>query len=725
MQKKSISEYLSEVSPGTLHFGGARMAMLEIEAGYWSIRRQIEALIGTRLTNSVLQQAGANGGASFARSMGSAASAAEQRQLFESCLLAYQAGGFGQFDIETAEWPIGKVVVRGRDAFEAWSAKRHEHTVEEAICAYTSGVLVGFVNVISDRQDVVCVERECMSMGAEACVFELLPADQAREQAVVAFTPDPSLGRRINLLEMLFDRMPMGIAVINRDYKIVRVNPTWAAFIEQYTPSEAWQVVPGAFLFDLEPGTEDVLIPLFERVFTGETVRQDAVHLESKGRESFWDIVLAPLFEGDRVAALLNVSIDATERVQINRTLEQRVEERTQEAKRRQEIAESLRDIIRMINSNLPLDTFLDRAVQLAAERMDAAACALHRFDVSNRIISQLTNYGMPDAFPKGDARRFEDLKLLGGIDYLAASFQRKPTYTNYPPLPQRVAEIERDASLPEAIKQKRIALRERFAASLSVPLFIQEEIYGGMVFYYTEPQKFSDEQVQLALTFAEQVALAIENAQLSQQVRRSAVQAERSRLARDLHDAVTQTLFSASLIAEVLPKLWERDAQMGREKLEELRALTRGALSEMRTLVLELRPGMLVEVDLGDLMRHLANAFTGRTRLPANLTVNGSSDPPLGVKETFYRVAQEALNNVAKHADASQVSIHLERSEFEAQLIVQDDGRGFDMSATTAENLGLRIMRERAEGAGARLNIQSDPREGTRIELFWRQEQE
>jgi signal transduction histidine kinase len=133
----------------------------------------------------------------------------------------------------------------------------------------------------------------------------------------------------------------------------------------------------------------------------------------------------------------------------------------------------------------------------------------------------------------------------------------------------------------------------------------------------------------------------------------------------------------------------------------------------------------MLVEVDLGDLMRHLANAFTGRTRLPANLTVNGSSDPPLGVKETFYRVAQEALNNVAKHADASQVSIHLERSEFEAQLIVQDDGRGFDMSATTAENLGLRIMRERAEGAGARLNIQSDPREGTRIELFWRQEQE
>ncbi len=720
MSKDDISRFLSETSSGVLKFGAVRMALLDIESGFWSIRRQVEALIGSRLTNSVFQQAGANGGASFATSFGTPQSVAEQGQLFESCLQAYQTAGFGHFEIENTQWPIGRVVVLGRETFEAWMMQRHGQQADGAACAYTAGVLVGFVNVVSGRRDVVCIEHKCQAKGDAYCKFELLPVSDSSNQSVVSFTPDPMLGRQINLLEMLFERMPMGIAVIDRDFNLVRCNPTWAAFIDQYTPSRAVQVVPGANLFDLEPGTEDVILPLFERVFKGETIRQDSVRIESGGIASFWDIVLSPLYEGEQVVGLLNVSIDATERVQVYQTLEQRVDERTRELERKRQIAESLRDIIGMINANVPLETFLERAVKLAAQHLEASACALHRFDLENQLIFQMASYGLTNISPKGSMRPFGMLKYSGGDSYLQYTLQRKPTFGNYPPLPERVDEIMRDATIPDEIKAYRIALREAFAGALSVPLFIQDEVYGGMVFYYDTLQRFSDEQVQLALTFAEQVALAMENDRLREQVEQVAVATERNRLARDLHDAVSQALFSASLIADVLPKLWERDPEIGKQKLDELRLLTRGALSEMRTLLLELRPASLVEIDLGDLLRHLTNAFIGRTRVPVDLTIEGQIDPAPEIKEVFFRVAQEALNNISKYAEAMQVSVRLERDEKQMQLEVRDDGVGFRLQDISAESLGLGIMRERANAIAAKLEIQSEIGKGTKIRLFW-----
>ena len=154
--------------------------------------------------------------------------------------------------------------------------------------------------------------------------------------------------------------------------------------------------------------------------------------------------------------------------------------------------------------------------------------------------------------------------------------------------------------------------------------------------------------------------ALAIENAQLYERAQELAVVEERQRLARDLHDAVTQTLFSASLIAEVLPALWESDQHEGRELLKKLWQLSRGALAEMRALLLELRPAALVESRLDDLLRQLGEAFTGRTDVPVKVTVEGECRLPADVHIALYRIAQEALNNVAKHAQASQVNVSL-----------------------------------------------------------------
>ncbi len=258
----------------------------------------------------------------------------------------------------------------------------------------------------------------------------------------------------------------------------------------------------------------------------------------------------------------------------------------------------------------------------------------------------------------------------------------------------------------------------------MGIPLLVRDRVIGMLSLDHNQPNYYSPQQADLALAFANQVAVAMENARLYEQAESTAVTAERQRLARDLHDAVTQTLFSASLIAEVLPRLWERNQEEGRRRLAELRELTRGALAEMRTLLLELRPTALTEASLGDLLRQLAEAVTGRARVPITLTVEGKCPLPPDVQVAFYRIAQEALNNIAKHAEASQAAVSLSCQPEKVELRISDDGRGFVVTGISPDHLGLGIMRERANAIGATLDIKSEPGHGTQIVVTWSGEQ-
>lgn len=207
---------------------------------------------------------------------------------------------------------------------------------------------------------------------------------------------------------------------------------------------------------------------------------------------------------------------------------------------------------------------------------------------------------------------------------------------------------------------------------------------------------------------------------ELAKKAADEAVTADRTRLARDLHDAVTQTLFSASLTADVLPDLWEMDVEEAKKSTEELRQLTRGALAEMRTLLLELRPATLTQTRLNDLIKQLCEALVGRSRLPITLTVEGECQLPPEVQIAFYRIAQESLNNVFKYARATQVEVKLHLSQSCVHLETCDNGIGFDMSTVKPTSLGMRIMRERADAIGAHLNINSSPGAGTCVEVTW-----
>ena len=215
------------------------------------------------------------------------------------------------------------------------------------------------------------------------------------------------------------------------------------------------------------------------------------------------------------------------------------------------------------------------------------------------------------------------------------------------------------------------------------------------------------------------EVALAVES--MAQRLDEHAAQEERNRLARDLHDSITQALFAAALKAEAMaeePALPEDVAATA----EQVRRLTRGALAQMRTLLLELRSDGCGEIPIDHLLRNTVEAMESRTSVVVDLRLRGDGVPAGELHSAVYRVTQEALNNVARHARARHVIVELESGADQVRLMVHDDGCGFDSGAEApAGHLGLRSMQERAAEAGADLRVLSAPGEGTLVILEWR----
>jgi PAS domain S-box-containing protein len=205
----------------------------------------------------------------------------------------------------------------------------------------------------------------------------------------------------------------------------------------------------------------------------------------------------------------------------------------------------------------------------------------------------------------------------------------------------------------------------------------------------------------------------------LRQQAVALAAGEERSHLARELHDSVTQALFSMTLLTRSIELLMTRDPAEATAKLASLRELQRDALAEMRSLIFELRPGRLADDGLVHALRTHSAAVQGRIGLPIVFAADDLDRLPLDTEEALYRIAQEALHNVVKHAGAQQVRLTLTRDRDEICLSVEDDGAGFDPTRVDeTAHLGLAGMRSRAEKIGARLEVRSRKGHGTRIEV-------
>jgi signal transduction histidine kinase len=256
----------------------------------------------------------------------------------------------------------------------------------------------------------------------------------------------------------------------------------------------------------------------------------------------------------------------------------------------------------------------------------------------------------------------------------------------------------------------------------LGVPIVAKGEVVGA--FYLTDKKGgqralFTEADEQLIELLAAHAAVAIENARLYERSRELTIVEERNRLARELHDAVSQSLFSVSLTAEAAAQLVGSDPERARDQLAIVRDLTRTAMDEMRSLIFELRPAELGEDGLASTLRKHVHVLRSVYGKEINLEVDGQRPLRPEVEKEVFRIAQEALANALKHARPERVEVSLRLPDGRLRLAVVDDGAGFDPASPRAgKRLGLSSMRERAEALGGELVVTSQPGAGTTVML-------
>jgi len=283
-------------------------------------------------------------------------------------------------------------------------------------------------------------------------------------------------------------------------------------------------------------------------------------------------------------------------------------------------------------------------------------------------------------------------------------------------PQPHRTSDISKDPRF-----EWWPAAHPRMTSFLGVPILSAGEVVGA--FYLTDKigaDEFSDQDQELIELFAAHAAVAIATARVHERSRELSVVEERNRLARDLHDAVSQTLFSLTLTAEAASELLDRDTEAARAQLAEVRRLAAEAREEMRSLVFQLRPADLEADGLVATLRKHVEVLGRVHTADVELTVRGQAEPDAAVQRELYRIAQEALQNALKHARAQRLEVRLDEGDGTVALLVRDDGLGFDPTdpGRRSRRLGLTSMEERAQRLGGALEIRSAPGAGTTIRL-------
>jgi PAS domain S-box-containing protein len=366
------------------------------------------------------------------------------------------------------------------------------------------------------------------------------------------------------------------------------------------------------------------------------------------------------------------------------------------------QFAEALRDTAAMLTSTLDLNEVLDRILENVDRVVPHDAANIMLLDGDRVFVARQRNDG---------SRKMstQDIRLGGAIPLRQV------------PVLEQIIGARTPVFLPDTHGVAGAPIvneQERRRAYAGVPIVLQDQIIGFINIFNDEPNSIDERDIERLSTFAGQAAIALDNARLYSKSQELATVEERQRLARELHDSVSQTLFTASAMAESALRQWVVDPIKARNLMEEVHQLSLGALAEMRLLLLELRPAALARTSITQLLKQYLEPIRSRRGLAMVLDV--SDDLPLepDMKLLVYRIVQEALNNIDKHAQAAQVTIRLQQQGEQLLLTIQDDGRGFDAAAVTGTSLGLGIMRERAEAAGGTLTLDSVIGRGTTIQV-------
>ncbi len=313
---------------------------------------------------------------------------------------------------------------------------------------------------------------------------------------------------------------------------------------------------------------------------------------------------------------------------------------------------------------------------------------------------------------PRGADER-EDLLLRSASAYFEALAQ----------LADKGSPVTINDLSPGVLPQSMLQQAERLGLShlLVVPLILQAKTIGALsVARGMRTPAFSEREVGFVQSSASTVAAAIVHARLRAEENQKTASLVREHLARELHDAVTQSVYSANLIAQALPSIWQRNQAEGLANLMQLQRLVRSALAELRILLYELRPGTLVGVGLDQLLEKLGDSIAGQANVDITIDTRLEHELPADVKTALYRIAQEAFNNIAKHSRAEKAWASVVSDAEGVTLDVKDDGVGFDLDAVVGDHMGLGIMRERAQEIDAEFDIHRMEPAGTQVTVRW-----
>jgi nitrate/nitrite-specific signal transduction histidine kinase len=373
--------------------------------------------------------------------------------------------------------------------------------------------------------------------------------------------------------------------------------------------------------------------------------------------------------------------------------LEQKIAARTKELA-------ALYEVSAAASSSLDLDIVLQRSLEQVLKVMGLESGAIHLLDDEQEKLELAASQG----FKEEQVPTAVTIPLGTGLASWVIENQEPMVIANVSDFPRPLMVIPAQAN----------------QAYVGVPIHTRGQMMGVLSVIGEPGREFSPEEVALLASISDDVALAVDNARLFAQAEKLAVMEERSRLARELHDSVTQLLYSLTLFAEAGIRMNQaHDPERTDQFLQRVNETARQAHKEMRLLIYELRPPTLAEEGLVGALQHRLDSVEKRSGLDACLEVEGDLEIPMALEDGLFRVTVEALNNALKHASATQVSVRLRQQGPDVSLEVIDNGMGFDLgSIKNGGGMGLQGMSERVQRMGGSLQISSKPGAGTRISV-------
>jgi PAS domain S-box-containing protein len=432
------------------------------------------------------------------------------------------------------------------------------------------------------------------------------------------------------------------------------------------------------------------LTALKRRVMAAGLLTREEVSVTVGPRTNYYDMTLDPLFDADgTVMGLTCAATDITERKQIYEQMQRRLAE-----------SESIQKIARGLLQKIGLDEVLKIVCTEAMELTGATGSAVLLLE-EDRWLRVTESAGSP--------------KYLQNRVPVSGSFAGRAFQTG-----EHVWIDLKDGDPDNDAEQlQNYPWIKSLVSLLVVPLKVDAKVIG-ILNILNKPGELTQEDMRIIDLFADQAAIIIEHVRLQYQAEQLAVLEERQRLARELHDSVTQALYSVTLYADAARMAFSAEKWEALERnLQEVRNMSREAMYDMRLLVFELRPFMLETEGLASALRARLAAVEGRSGLKTEVLVEKGRRLPTKIEEELYRIAQEALNNVVKHAGATQVQVQLKFDENTVSMEMSDDGKGFEPEAVSKSGgFGLQGIQERVQQLGGALNIESAPLRGTRLSV-------